>query len=110
MINGRKWFTSCVDGAAFCIVMAVTNPDEESRHKRASMIIVPTNTPGLEIVRNIPIMGDLGKGFFSHGEVQYTNVRVPKKNIIQTSFKRHSNIIQIYFLLYDHSNIIHMLY
>lgn len=84
VINGRKWFTSCVDGAAFCIVMAVTNPDEESRHKRASMIIVPTNTPGFEIVRNIPIMGDVGKGFFSHGEVQYTNVRVPKVNIIQT--------------------------
>ncbi|MEA1881868.1 MAG: acyl-CoA dehydrogenase family protein [Candidatus Marinimicrobia bacterium] len=83
VINGRKWFTSCVDGASFCIVMAVTNPQEKSRHKSASMIIVPTDTPGFEIVRNIPIMGEAGMGFFSHGEVQYTNVRVPKENIIQ---------------------------
>lgn len=83
VINGRKWFTSCVDGASFCIVMAVTNPEVESRYKRASMIIVPTNTPGFEIVRNIPIMGEEGQGFFSHGEVQYTDVRVSKENIIQ---------------------------
>jgi len=83
VINGRKWFTSCVDGATFCILMAVTNPEEESRHNKASMIIVPIDTPGVEVVRNIPIMGDVGKGFFSHGEVQYTNVRVPKENIIQ---------------------------
>ena len=83
VINGRKWFTSCVDGASFCIVMAVTNPEVESRYKRASMIIVPTNTPGFKIVRNIPIMGEEGQGFFSHGEVQYTDVRVSKENIIQ---------------------------
>lgn len=85
VINGRKWFTSCVDGASFCIVMAVTNPEAESRHQRASMIIVPTDTPGFDHVRNIPIMGEEGQGFFSHGEVQYTDVRVPKENIIQNS-------------------------
>lgn len=83
VINGRKWFTSCVDGASFCIVMAVTNPEADSRHQRASMIIVPTDSPGFDHVRNIPIMGEEGQGFFSHGEVQYTDVRVPKDNIIQ---------------------------
>ena len=45
VINGQKWFTSSADGAAFAIVMAVTNPDAEP-HLRASQIIVPTDTPG----------------------------------------------------------------
>jgi acyl-CoA dehydrogenase len=46
IIDGHKWFTSSADGAAFAIVMAVTNPHHESRYQRASMIIVPTDTPG----------------------------------------------------------------
>ncbi|MBT3478063.1 MAG: acyl-CoA dehydrogenase [Candidatus Marinimicrobia bacterium] len=83
VLNGRKWFTSSADGAAFCIVMAQTNPDHEKKHRRSSMIIVPTDTPGYEIVRNISVMGEPGVGYFSHGEVTYTNVRVPKKNLIQ---------------------------
>ena len=45
VINGRKWFTSSADGAAFAVVMAVTNPDA-APHKRASQIIVPTDTKG----------------------------------------------------------------
>ena len=83
VINGRKWFTSSADGASFCIVMAVTNPAAENRHQQASMIIVPMDTPGVELVRNISVMGEKGAGFFSHGEVQYTNVRVPSENLIQ---------------------------
>ncbi|MCA9674809.1 MAG: acyl-CoA dehydrogenase family protein [Kofleriaceae bacterium] len=79
VINGVKWFTSGADGAAFAIVMAVTNPDA-AKHGRASMIIVPQGTPGFELVRNIPIMGDAGGGWASHGEVSYTDVRVPKTN------------------------------
>jgi len=63
--------------------MAQTNPDHEKKHRRSSMIIVPTDTPGYEIVRNISVMGEPGVGYFSHGEVTYTNVRVPKKNLIQ---------------------------
>jgi acyl-CoA dehydrogenase len=79
VIDGHKWFTSSADGAAFAIVMAVTNP-EAPPHGRASMIIVPTTTPGFELVRNIPIMGDAGKGWASHGEIWYRGVRVPEAN------------------------------
>jgi alkylation response protein AidB-like acyl-CoA dehydrogenase len=79
IIDGHKWFTTAADGAAFAIVMAVTNP-EASAHARASMIIVPTDTPGFELVRNIKIMGDPGEGYGSHGEIWYRNVRVPQAN------------------------------
>ena len=79
VIDGHKWFTTAADGAAFAIVMAVTNP-EASAHARASMIIVPTNTPGFELARNIKIMGDAGEGYGSHGEIWYRNVRVPQTN------------------------------
>ncbi len=81
IINGRKWFTSSADGAAFAIVMVVTNPDE-APHKRASMIVVPTDTPGFKIERNIPVFGETGEGWFSHAEVTYTNCRVPASNLI----------------------------
>ncbi len=79
VIDGHKWFTSSAEGAAFAIVMAVTNP-EAPPHGRASMIIVPTETPGFELARNIPIMGDAGKGWASHGEIWYRGVRVPQSN------------------------------
>ncbi|MBN8821053.1 MULTISPECIES: acyl-CoA dehydrogenase family protein [unclassified Spirosoma] len=81
VINGRKWFTSSADGAAFAVVMAVTNP-EAAPHQRASMIIVPTDTPGFTIERNIPVFGEAGEGWFSHAEVTYTNCRVPMSNVI----------------------------
>lgn len=81
VINGRKWFTSSADGAAFAVVMAVTNPDA-APHQRASMIIVPTDTPGFTIERNIPVFGEAGEGWFSHAEVTYTNCRVPVSNVI----------------------------
>lgn len=81
VINGRKWFTSSADGAAFAVVMAVTNPDA-APHQRASMIIVPTDTPGFKIERNIPVFGEAGEGWFSHAEVTYTNCRVPVSNVI----------------------------
>ncbi len=81
VINGHKWFTSSADGAAFAVVMAVTNP-EAAPHRRASQIIVPTDTPGFKIVRNISIMGDESDHWASHAEVTYTNVRVPVTNLI----------------------------
>lgn len=81
VINGHKWFTSSADGAAFAIVMAVTNP-EAAPHKRASQILVPLDTPGYEFVRNIPIMGHAGDSWASHAEVKYNNVRVPQSNLI----------------------------
>ena len=81
VINGRKWFTSSADGAAFAVVMAVTDPDA-APHQRASMIIVPTDTPGFTIERNIPVFGEAGEGWFSHSEVTYIDCRVPLSNVI----------------------------
>lgn len=82
VINGHKWFTTAADGAAFAIVMAVTNPEAENPYLRASMIIVPTDTPGFELVRNIPVMGHAGEGWHSHGEIRYSDVRVPATNLL----------------------------
>jgi len=82
VINGHKWFTSSAEGATFAIVMAVTNPAAEHRHKRASQIIVPLDTPGFQLVRNIPVMGEVGHGYFSHGEVRFENCRVPQSNLL----------------------------
>jgi len=81
VVNGHKWFTTAADGAAFAIVMAVTDPDA-SPYKRASMIVVPTDTPGFELTRNISIMGDVGGGYMSHAEINYVNCRVPAANLI----------------------------
>ena len=81
VINGHKWFTSAADGANFAIVMAVTNR-EEQLHKRASQIIVPLDTPGFTLVRNIPVMGETGSGYFSHAEVRFENCRVPQSNLL----------------------------
>ena len=81
VIDGRKWFTTAADGAAFAIVMAVTEP-EASPHERASMIIVPTDTPGFERVRNIPIMGEAGEGWMSHAEIRLNGVRVGADNVL----------------------------
>ncbi len=81
VINGQKWYTTAADGAAFAIVMAVTNP-EAAPHKRASMIIVPTDTPGYNLVRNISVMGHEGSDWESHGEILYQSCRVPKENLL----------------------------
>lgn len=82
IINGHKWFTSSADGAAFTIVMAVTDPENPNPYQRASMILVPLDNPGYQLVRNIPIMGDVGEDYFSHGEVKFTDCRVPASNLI----------------------------
>jgi acyl-CoA dehydrogenase len=81
VINGQKWFTSSADGAAFAIVMAVTDPDAPP-HQRASMIIVPTDTPGFHLVRNVSVMGHAGSGHASHAEVIYQACRVPRANLL----------------------------
>lgn len=79
VINAHKWFTTGATRAAFTTMFCVTEPEEPSRHKRASMIIVPTNTPGYEIVRVVPTMGHTGG---AHCEIRLTNVRVPKENLL----------------------------
>jgi len=79
VITGDKWFTSSADGAAFAIVMAVTDPDAPP-HRRASQLIVPLDAPGFTLVRNIPVMGEAGGGWNSHAEVRLDGVRVPVAN------------------------------
>ena len=81
VINGQKWFTSSADGADFAIVMAVTNP-EAPPHQRASMILVPTDTPGFNLVRNVSVMGHAGSGHASHAEIIYQSCRVPQSNLL----------------------------
>ncbi len=79
VINGHKWFSSNASIADFLIVMAVSDPDARP-HQRASMFIVPTDTPGVNILRDVPTMehpeesfGKLG----NHSEILYEDVRVP---------------------------------
>ena len=81
VLDGHKWFTSSAEGAAFCIVMAVTD-SAAPPHARASMILVPTDAPGFGIVRNLPVMGEAGEGWMSHAEVRLQGVRVPAANRI----------------------------
>jgi alkylation response protein AidB-like acyl-CoA dehydrogenase len=78
VINGHKWFTSGAIGAAFAIVMAVTDPDAEP-HRRMSQIIVPMDTPGVNIIRAVSVMGET-RG--NHCEIRYENVRVPVTNVL----------------------------
>lgn len=79
VINGHKWFISGAIGSAFAIVMAVTDETAEV-HKRASMILVPTTTPGFNIVRAVPVMGSGGVG--GHCEIRFENCRVPVANLL----------------------------
>jgi acyl-CoA dehydrogenase len=81
VLDGLKWFTSGAEGAAFCIVMAVTDPDAPP-HARASMLLVPADTPGYELLRNLPVMGEAGAGWASHGEVRLRGARVPASHRI----------------------------
>jgi acyl-CoA dehydrogenase len=81
VIDGHKWFSSGADGAAFGIVMAVTDPDAKP-HRRASQIVVPADTPGVEVVGAIPVMGHAGRGWSTHCEVWYRGVRVPVENTL----------------------------
>jgi acyl-CoA dehydrogenase len=81
VIEGHKWFSSGAEGAAFAIVMAVTDPDAPA-HRRMSQIVVPAATPGVEIVRAIPVMGHRGRGWSTHCEVRYRGVRVPVDNTV----------------------------
>jgi acyl-CoA dehydrogenase len=80
VINGEKWFSSNARYASFLIVMCVTEPDNPT-YQRQSMIIVPSNTPGIEIVRNVGL-GDEKPGEGTHAYIRYHDVRVPKENLL----------------------------
>ena len=81
VINGQKWYSTAADGAEFSIVMAITNP-EANPYLRASMIIVPVNSPGFNLVRNISVMGHSGSDYFSHAEILFQSCRVPMENLL----------------------------
>jgi acyl-CoA dehydrogenase len=78
-INGLKWFTSGAEGASVAITMAVTDADAPS-HRRVTMFLVPTDTPGYRMVRAVPTMG--GHGLGGHCEISYDNVRVPDSAVL----------------------------
>jgi acyl-CoA dehydrogenase len=80
VIDGEKWFTSNARHASFLIVMAVTNPDV-SPYEGMSMFLVPTETPGVEIVRNVGLAGEPpGEG--GHAYIRYSSARVPAENLL----------------------------
>ncbi|MDQ1695393.1 MAG: acyl-CoA dehydrogenase [Frankiaceae bacterium] len=79
VINGHKWFTTGAHRAAFTTVFAMTDPEATSRHARFSAIIVPTDTPGYDLVRAVPTMGTTSG---DHCEVYYRDVRVPASNLL----------------------------
>jgi acyl-CoA dehydrogenase len=83
VINGRKWWTSGA-GDPRCrilIFMGKTDPQNASRHRQQSMILVPMDTPGVRVVRNVPVFGydDAPHG---HSEVDFVDVRVPVSNLL----------------------------
>ena len=83
VINGRKWWTSGA-GDPRCkilIFMGKTDPQNASRHRQQSMILVPMETPGVRVVRNVPVFGydDAPHG---HSEVDFVDVRVPVSNLL----------------------------
>tara|TARA_R110001592_G_scaffold357416_1_gene660619 strand:- start:196778 stop:198025 length:1248 start_codon:yes stop_codon:yes gene_type:complete len=77
IINGRKWFTSGADEAAYTTIMCRTEPEAPGHHA-FSMIIVPTNVRGYNIIRETPVLGING----GHFEVEYDNIRVPEENLL----------------------------
>jgi alkylation response protein AidB-like acyl-CoA dehydrogenase len=82
VIRGHKWFATGADGAEFAVCMALTDPDNADRYRRASMILVPTDVEGYELIGNLSIMGDRGGDWASHGEVAYHGARVPAENLL----------------------------
>jgi alkylation response protein AidB-like acyl-CoA dehydrogenase len=80
VLNGRKWFSTAAEGAEFAIVVAVTEPDAP-RHEQATLILVPTDVPGITI-EPVPVLGHRGRGWSTHCEVTYEDVRVPVENTL----------------------------
>jgi acyl-CoA dehydrogenase len=83
VINGRKWWSSGANDprCKIFIFMGKTDPDNPSRHSQQSMILVPRDTPGVKILRHLPVFGydDAPHG---HAEILFDNVRVPVSNIL----------------------------
>ena len=81
VLNGRKWWTTNVlhPNCRILIVMGKTDPSAQT-YAQQSMVLVPRDTPGVEVVRSLPVFGYLDPE--GHGEVHFTDVRVPAENVI----------------------------
>ncbi|HYY06396.1 MAG TPA: acyl-CoA dehydrogenase family protein [Candidatus Limnocylindria bacterium] len=80
VLNGRKWFITGAEGAAFSIVVARTGTDDAAGHRNYSLILVPTDTPGWRVVRDPGIIGAHFPG--GHPEIALEDVRVPLENLL----------------------------
>jgi acyl-CoA dehydrogenase len=82
ILNGRKgWISGAMrERCKILIVMGKTAPDNPDRHRQQSMLLVPKNTPGVTVVRNLPVMGFIDNE--SHCEITFENVRVPVSNLL----------------------------
>ncbi len=83
VINGRKWFTSGAlnEDCKLLIVMGKTDPDNPNKHLQQSMVLVPKDTPGVKLIRNMTVYG-YGHAPVGHPEIEYENVRVPAANML----------------------------
>ncbi|MFB9253466.1 acyl-CoA dehydrogenase family protein [Sphaerisporangium melleum] len=83
LVNGRKWWSSGAMAAEceLLIVMGRTDPDAP-RHRRQSMLLVPRNTPGVEVRRGVTVFGYTDGAHGGHGEIVFRDVRVPAANMI----------------------------
>jgi acyl-CoA dehydrogenase len=80
VINGEKWFSSNSRYAKVLVLYAVTDPQAKDPYRRTSIFLVPTDTPGVETIRNIGVGAGEGEG--GHGYIRYTNVKVPKDALL----------------------------
>jgi acyl-CoA dehydrogenase len=83
MVNGTKWWSSggMNEACKIIVFMGKTDPDNASRHKQQSMILIPMDTEGIKIIRPLSVFGYMDEPF-GHAELSFENVRVPKENII----------------------------
>ncbi|KUO53702.1 MAG: acyl-CoA dehydrogenase [Sphingomonadales bacterium BRH_c3] len=77
VLNGEKWFASNASFASFFLIMAKTDPDERP-HRRSSMFIVPAETPGIEIIKDYGVSGQIP----THAHMRWSNVRIPRENLL----------------------------
>jgi acyl-CoA dehydrogenase len=84
VINGRKWFASGAMSprAKIFIVMGQTDPDNADRHRRQSQVLVPRDTPGVNVKRGMHVFGFTDGAHGGHAEIEFTDVRVPVSNVI----------------------------
>ena len=83
VLNGRKWWSTGAlsPDCRILLVMGVTDPDAE-RYRRQSMVLVPRDTPGVEVVRGLSVFGYTDGPHGGHAEVHFTDVRVPVSNML----------------------------